>query len=181
MLAAFSIGTLGFHLVAYFTDIGIESGTAVSILSVFALSGGAAILLWGFVAERINVRYLAVLNMLFSAMAVVLLLNVSSPVTGFGFAVLYGFTARSQSTLVQIMLAEYFGRRFFGSISGVTIGFQLCVMGISPWIAALVFDVTGSYQNIFTVFIVLYALSSLFMFFARKPRPPVLANSHSPH
>jgi sugar phosphate permease len=169
MLAALSIGTIGFHLVAYFTDAGIEAGAAASILSVYALSGGVAILLWGFVAERVHVRYLSVGILGLSMVAVLLLLQVDTAATALVFAVLYGFTARSQSTLVQILLASYFGRRFFGTISGITTAFQLFVLGVSPWVAAMVFDVTGSYQTIFTVFVGLYGLSAVCMVLASKP------------
>lgn len=175
MLAALSIGSIGFHLVAYFTDTGVDPATAAGILSLYALTGGAAILLWGFLSERVHVRYLAVAILGLSGAAVLLLLNVQGVLGALLFAVLYGFTGRSQSTLVQIMLANYFGRRFFGSISGITIAFQLAVMGISPWVAALVFDLTGSYADIFRLFIALYGVSAACMFLARKPeaRPMV--------
>ena len=110
-----------------------------------------------------------------SAVAVVLLLNISGPASALAFALLYGFTARSQSTLVQMLLASYYGRRFFGAISGITVAFQLGVMGVSPWVAALVFDVTGSYQAIFTLFVGLYGLSAVCMLLARRPQSPMAA------
>ena len=52
---------MGFHQVAYYTDVGIAASAAVVALSVYAASGAFANVVWGFLSERLSERLMAAL------------------------------------------------------------------------------------------------------------------------
>ena len=61
---------VGFHLIAYCTDVGIITAVAVGALSIYALMGAVGNLVWGFLSERISERLLASVVMILTAAAI---------------------------------------------------------------------------------------------------------------
>ncbi|MBI2089729.1 MAG: MFS transporter [Deltaproteobacteria bacterium] len=162
-------GGIAFHLVAYLTDAGISPALAAGALSLFAVTGALGNFVWGWLAERIDVRRLGALALLLSAMAVVLLMEVRAPLWAYGVAALFGVTARGTSVFSQVILARYFGRRSFGAISGVAEPFMKAGLGLGPLFAALAFDLAGNYRGIFAVFSGMLVVAGFLVFLARRP------------
>jgi sugar phosphate permease len=173
IVIALTVNTgVGFHLVAYYTDVGIVPSAAVGALSIYALTGAVANAIWGFLSERLPERILASVVMILTAVAILYLQTVRTIPSAFLFAVLFGFTSRGEGTLVNIILAQYFGRSSYGAISGFVYPFNMIAMGFGPLICSLGFDLTGSYQMFFSVFITVSLISALLFWLARKPTPP---------
>jgi sugar phosphate permease len=163
---------IGFHLVAYFTDVGIVATVAVGALSVYGFTGAMANVIWGFLSERISERLLAVVVMLLTALAILYLQSVSTVAGAFIFAVLFGLTTRGEGTLVNIILAQYYGRGSFGAISGLVFPFNMVGLGIGPLLSSLSFDLTGSYQAVFNVYIAAALVAAALLWMAKKPARP---------
>jgi MFS family permease len=168
-LASLGTGGIAFHTVAYFTDIGIVPAAAAGALSVMALSGAMGNGLWGALAERLQPRRLNVGTMLISAGAVSLLTQVRDPFAAYAFAVLFGLSARGAAVLTQILLARYFGRRSYGAITSILEPFHKGGLGLGALIAGMAFDLTGSYQSIFILFLGNYVLAAVLIGLARRP------------
>ncbi len=168
-LASIATGGTAFNLVAYFTDTRIDPIVAAGALSVFALSGAVGAGIWGLLAERLSARMLSLGTLMTAASAMLLLLQVHDAPLAYGFAVLFGLTARGQAVLVQVLLADYFGRRSYGAISGLANPFVLGGLGLGPFLAALAFDLTGSYVGIFSSFGALFLAAAVLIAFARRP------------
>ncbi|HWH79968.1 MAG TPA: MFS transporter [Candidatus Binatus sp.] len=169
-LASLGTGGIAFHMVAYFTDIKIVPSAAAGALSVMALSGALGNGLWGALAERFSARGLSVATTVVSAASVVLLMQVHSPATAYLFGLLFGISARGgTAVLTQILLAHYFGRASFGAISGVLEPFHKGGLGVGALIAGAGFDFFGDYRAVFIVFLSMYILSSVLIFWARRP------------
>ncbi len=164
---------VSFHMVAYFTDVGIAPAAAVAVLSVYAFIGAVANVIWGFLSERISERLLATVVMVMSSAAVIYLQTVSTPTGAMIFAVIFGITARGEVSLVNIILAQYYGRGSFGAISGFVNPFSMLGLGIGPIIASVAFDVYGSYHAVFIVFAALYMVSAVLYWLAKKPGFPI--------
>jgi len=164
---------VGFHLVAYYTDAGIDATVAVGAMSLYAFTGALASLIWGFLTEKFSERLLATTVLLLSAAAILYLLLVKTITGAFIFAVLFGFTSRGEGTLVNIILAQYYGRGSYGTISGFVYPFYMLALGFGPLISSLSFDLTGSYQTVFTLFIALTIIAAWLLWLAKKPTPPV--------
>jgi sugar phosphate permease len=183
MIVAMSIGicangAIGFHQFAYFKDQGIAAGAAALALSSYALSGAFANALWGLVIERLNERVLGALTVTGAGILSFFLLTVDTPAEAMIFAVLFGLTARGESSIITMMEAQYFGRAAFGTISGFSTPFQQIALGLGPTIAAVVYDISSSsYDLAFMAFGVMYVLSAVLIWYAKKPVPPLPAGA----
>ena len=49
---------VGFHLVAYYTDVEINATIAVGAMGIYALTGALSNAVWGFLSEKLPERYL---------------------------------------------------------------------------------------------------------------------------
>jgi len=168
---------VGFHLVAYYTDVGIAASTAVAALSAYAFTGAMANVIWGFLSEKISERMLAALVMVLTAFTILYLESVRTAPGAFIFAVLFGLTSRGEGTLVNIILAQYYGRGSFGAISGFVLPFNMLGLGFGPLIASVSFDRTGSYDAVFTVFIGVALIAAILLWLAKKPARPVRSSA----
>ncbi|MBI4495086.1 MAG: MFS transporter [Chloroflexi bacterium] len=169
-LGVAATGGIAVHLVAYYTDLGIDPLLAAGALSLFAFSGAAANVLWGFLAERVPARHLYVAAMVLAAAVVVLLLQVRTPLLAGAVAVLLGLSARGQQALLQILLSHYFGRHSFGAISGFIEPPWRAGHGLGPLLAGAAFDLSGSYQGVFRLFVGAYLLSAFLLLVMRRPQ-----------
>ncbi len=172
LLAAMANTAVGFHQVAYYTDVGIAPTAAVGALSVYAFCGALASGLWGWLTERFSERGLAIAGMLASAVVILYLLTVRTLPGAMLFAVLFGLTSRGGSTLVNIILAQYYGRDSFGAISGFITPFTMVGLGLGPSLGAICFDLTGSYEIVFVVFAAASVLVAALLWLAKKPPLP---------
>ncbi len=169
-MVASTVGSgLGFHLVAYFTDIGIVPSIAVGAMSIYALTGAVGNVVWGFLSEKIPERLLASGVMLLMAATILYLQSVRTIVGAFFFAVLFGLSARGEGTLINIILAQYYGRSSYGAISGLVFPFHMVGLGFGPLISSISFDLTGSYQALFNVFMAISVIASVLLWLAKKP------------
>ena len=178
-LGGMSTGGLGFHLVAYLTDGGIDPGLAAGAVSVFAITGALATGLWGFLLERVSVRSLFVAIYAVAVGGVLLLLQARTPPLAYGAAFVLGATARTQDAMTSMLIARYYGRRSFGAISGITGPFQSGALGFGPILAAWAFDATGSYEVFFQSLVGAYALAACLLLLARRPTPPAASTAVS--
>ncbi len=71
------------------------------------------------------------------------------------------------------MVADYYGRRFFGTINGLTHIAMTVTTVLGPVLAGHIFDVTGSYRLAFTSFAAVCAIGVVSAILARRPRLPV--------
>ena len=174
LTAAFSLlsivlpGTL-LHLIPYLTDQGLSDGVAVAIVSVWSASGAIGGLIFGFLAERRNIRLVLAGGILLMAAGFFFLLIVESPVRGFIWGFYTGLLGGGIFTLQQVVFADYYGRDSLGAIRGIFWPVQLVANSVGPVIAAYAYDTTGNYALIFTVFGILILVSSLCIFLARPP------------
>jgi MFS family permease len=168
-LGVMANGAVGFHQVAYYTDQGIPATQAATVLGVYAFSGAMANGLWGFVVEWISERMLAVIVTLLSAVAVGLLLLVDSTIQALGFAVMFGLMARGESSIVMMIIAQYYGRNAYGRISGFVTPFQMVGLGVGPLIASASYDLSGSYTRAFVLFALSYLVTAFLFWLAKRP------------
>lgn len=141
------------HAVPYMTDTGLSDATAVGALAVHSAIGALGAFAAGVLRDKISVRYLIAVDFLMNAAAFALLLIVDTPLLAMAWGVFYGLAQGASVTLQRLAFADYYGRRHLGSIEGVARAFTNVTQAAGPLVAAVVFDVTGSYRIIFTVFV----------------------------
>jgi len=167
-------------LVAYCTDVGIPPSAAVGALSLYALIGAGANVIWGFLSEKLPERLLASAVMVLTAVSILYLQSIRTPAGAFVFAVLFGLTSRGEGTLVNIILAHYYGRNSYGAIHGFVGPFHMVGLGLGPLIGALAFDFAGSYEGLYNIFIGVSMIAAALLWLSKKPIPPVKGPTSGP-
>lgn len=164
---AFNIGGINFNLFPYMTDQGMSEAQAAMILTVWSLIGATGSLIVGFIAERMHVRFVMALAFSFATAGVALLIITDDVPTALTFSLVHGLSFGSLPMLMNLVWADYYGRRHQGAIRGFTTPFQVIVQAGGPIIGTLSYDFIDTYLPAFILFAALYLLSALAMLLAR--------------
>jgi len=167
----FGIASTGvaLHLVPYLVQQGIAPAAAVGAVSLSFLGSAAGNLMWGFCADRLVVRYLLVITYALRAASLALLLVVDTTPVAYIFALLKGFTEGGLSTLITVLLADYYGREYLGEIYGVVRAVLVAGFALGPLISGVTFDVAQSYHGAFASFFALSIVGTGLIGLARRP------------
>ena len=169
-------GSMTFHLVSYYTDIGISTGVAALCLSLFAISSGWANTIWGYLAERFSERAIGVGGTLLGGLGMVGLIFVRSELLAPFITVYYAFTSRGEGSVLNLIVAKHFGRASFGAVSGALQPIGYVGLGLGPLIGSMIFDSTGSYLLFLQSLVVLHGLAAVLLALDHPPKlPPRLA------
>lgn len=160
-----------FHMVPHFTDVGIATPVAAASVSVFTMVQVPTIFLWSLLSNRIGPRQ-ALLGVLLSlAAGVFFIARADTAVEAFLGAGLFGVGFAGYLLVVDLLWADFFGRRYLGSIRGVSLVFQLVGNASGSLIAALLYDAGGDYSDSFRAIILALLGSSILLLLTRKPKP----------
>jgi len=167
--------TIGIHLVPFLTDTGFG---LVGASFLMALMVGASIPsrpLSGFLADRVGIgrlRFLLATAYFFEALGITVFLLYQSPAMIYVWLILYGFGMGAAWMLSSPIRARYFGRKAFGSIGGSQVLMMTPIGVMAPIYAGWVYDTTGSYLTVFTLFAALLAFAGVLACFILPPKPP---------
>lgn len=166
LLLSFNAGGLGLmgvlaHQIPHITDRGFSDAQAAFALSIWAVCSGISRVVFGFLAERIHARYLIAVVMVGSGAGVALLLWLPSLWVLYAFAVVYGLFRGAYVLMMTLVWADYYGRRFLGSIRGIATPLSLVSSAGGPVLAGFLFDARGDYTLALQVFTACYLLAGL--------------------
>jgi sugar phosphate permease len=146
MLFAFAVGAIMLHFAALMQDRGLSLAQAATAMSVIGLGGFAGNLLAGWLIDRTSATRLARAFVIAPLGAAVLLWAGSGILAAMVAAVLLGVFNAGDHSLSVFLSRRYFKPELFGRASATQ---QIATSfggGISPWLAGLVHDRTGSYD-----------------------------------
>jgi MFS family permease len=137
------------HQGAYFIDQGL--GVAISALSISfnAAFTGIGSLAWGWLVERVPVRYCYAAVALVMVVSLFLFPSVTTVWQALLAASLFGVSVGGILVVPAVAYANYFGRRSIGVIRGVTEPFVSLGQAVGAIFSGLVFDTSGSYHFAF--------------------------------
>ncbi|MBQ10068.1 MAG: hypothetical protein CMJ45_00760 [Planctomyces sp.] len=137
------------HQGAYFIDQGL--GVAISALSISfnAAFTGIGSLAWGWLVERVPVRYCYAAVALVMVVSLFLFPSVTTVWQALLAASLFGVSVGGILVVPAVAYANYFGRRSIGVIRGVTEPFVSLGQAVGAIFSGLVFDFSGSYHFAF--------------------------------
>ena len=164
------------HVGAYFRDQGMGAAVAGLAISFNAAFTGIGSIAWGWLVERVPVRYGLAGVALFMATASALFITADSTWEALAYSALFGFGIGGILAIPPVAYANYFGRRSLGTIRGVTEPFTSFGQAIGALLAGAIFDITGSYSNAFITFAILGVITMLFLLMAKPPRRPAIAD-----
>ena len=167
--------SIGVHMGAYFRDLGLGATSAALAVSVSWIVSAIGSLVWGWVTDRISVRYAYCGMFLFQAGSTLYLMFTGGTAGVFLASALFGVVSAGSNVVPSVIYANYFGRSSLGKIRGLGEVGVLLGQGTGPVIAGVLFSLQGGYDTIFVVFIVLALGCSLLALKARPhARAPVL-------
>ena len=168
-LAALALTGANLHLFSYLIDKGLSAGTAAGLLTYLYVLQGVSKPLWGFIAERVHVRYCIGMCYFGGAVGLVLVVRSASLDALLVFATVYGLTRGAQVFVTSLAWADYFGRAAQGAIRGVATPFRLTASTLGPVLGGFLYDVTGNYVLPFGLFAGAFALAGLVALAAKPP------------
>jgi len=168
--ASFFVHTsIGVHMGAYFRDVGLGATAAALAVSLSWAVSAFGSVTWGWVTERIELRYAYSVMFLFQAGSTLYLIFVGGTLGVFLAAGLFGVVSAGSNVVPSVIYANYFGRSSLGKIRGLGEVGVLLAQATGPVIAGILFDLRGGYSTIFTAFVVLALVCSLLVLKARAP------------
>jgi len=173
--ASFFVHTsIGVHMGAYFRDVGLGATSAALAVSLSWSVSAVGSLIWGWVTDRIDVRYAYSGMFLFQAGSTLYLIFVGGTLGVFLASGLFGIVSAGTNVVPSVIYANYFGRSSLGRIRGLGEVGVLLGQATGPVIAGILFDLRGGYSTIFTAFVVLALVCSLLVLKVRAPVKAVI-------
>lgn len=172
------IGVVGVlsQLKPRFTDIGFTDYSAMAMLSLTAFFGSVGKFVWGILCDRYDPRRVVASLMSLGGISLIFSLFEDSVPLLLVFATVFGFAMGGVMSTFPILIATFFGRDSFASVARVLALFFVLQMLGYP-IASASFDLTGSYNAAYLMFIALNFLGAVMIYSVEYP-PPVQALSH---
>ena len=170
MTSTISIVTLAIHLVPKLTDIGFSLSGASLVVLTYTAAAMATQFVAGYIGDRMPKPRLIFVFFMFQATSLAVIAFADQAYMAYIFAVLYGIGIGGRIPLLTAIRGDYFGRKAFATIMGVSMLPNNVGMFIAPLFAGYMFDTTGTYVVPFTIFAVLNFVGAFGMLFVRKPK-----------
>ena len=164
-------GGVGLHLVPYFIGLGadpIEAATYAGSVGLMSIPGRFGL---SYLGDYLNRRYVMSACLLMMTLSIILLARAESITGAIPAIIAYSIGQGGISVIPQALIADYFGRRAFATISGFRTTIQMIGIIIGPVISGYVYDSTGSYEKAFLGFAVASIVSMMLVLMARPPGP----------
>lgn len=160
------------HQIPLLMDMGISAPEAAAALGLLAFLSLPGRVLFGWLGDRFDKRYLLIISFILQGIGLVILMNAISMLQVYFYLAVYGLGYGSAPLTIS-MTGEYYGRKSFASLRGFARFFRSLGGMVGPVLAGYTFDVTGSYRGALIVFVVFFALAVPIIYFARSPQPGV--------
>lgn len=159
LITALVTAGVGFHFVAYLTDLGHSSENATLAWSIVMGVMILGKLAFGPIADRWGAKNAMAAACVVFSISVMILTFAQSYSVALLFAVVYGFALGAPLVLNPLLTGYYLGMRNYGTIFGI-----LNIMGTiggnaGPIVAGFYFDSRATYLPVFYAFMVLMVLA----------------------
>ena len=163
---------IGFNMVPYFHEsANLSTPQAAGVLSVSTFLSLAS-LGWGALADKFTPRRCIIGAMIGATLATVYLLTVNSLATVYVFGVVWGLVSAGSDILIYMLLAQYFGRSSYGTISGILRPFEAGGLGLGMTLGTLSYDLTRTYKWLILGSVAAHAMAAALVFLAKPPVEP---------
>jgi MFS family permease len=142
-------------------DLEYSQQLAANVLSIILASSIVGRLLMGWLADRIEKKYVMVLIYSLVALSIPLLYFSQTPGIIYLFAFIFGVALGGDYMIIPLMAAELFGVKVLGRVMGLVITLDGVAEALAPMLAAKIRDSTGSYANGFAALIVLAVIGTV--------------------
>ena len=170
MSSSVSIVTLALHLAPKLTDMGMSLSGAGTIVLIYTILALPTQFVAGWLADRMPKPPLIFFFILLQGIAIMLIAVTDQIFMALIFAVLYGIGFGGRIPLLTSIRGEYFGRKAFATIMGISQMPNNICMIFAPLFAGYMFDTTGTYFIPFAFFGLLNVLGAFLMLTVKRPQ-----------
>lgn len=145
LLVSLAVSGLIVHFIPLLTDIGMsatEAGRLAAVIGISIMVGRIGV---GVLIDRIFAPYVAVALFGLATTGYIAFL-LGGPALALAAAIAIGLSMGAEVDLIGYMVSRYFGLKSYGVLYGSLYSVFLLGAGLSPFLAGLVFDFSGSYQ-----------------------------------
>ena len=165
-----AIVTLALHLVPKLTDMGMTLTGAGTVVLTYTIVALPSQFLSGYFADRLPKTLMIAIFLAIQGIALIIIAFADTVLLAYVFALLYGVGFGGRNPLTTAIRGEYFGRKAFATIMGISqFPMNIGMIG-APLFAGYMFDTTSSYVIPFSVFAILTFFGAFLMLFVKKPR-----------
>ena len=171
-LVMLAMSSVAVHRIPAFMDRGLDAHLIAYATALDAVAAGISTFAMGLLAHRIPARYMGAGGFLLLALAAYLTIVANSHAVMFASMITFGFGIGAGMLMQNYLWAEYFGRRYQGSIRGAVTPITLLFGGAGPPLAGYVRDVVGSYDQVWYVAVGLMVLGAIVVASTPPPGAP---------
>lgn len=166
-----ALNTVVAHQVAYLQgEVGLSPELAAATLGIVVGLSAVGRMTSGWLGDRIEPRKIMAAFLLTSALGVVLLLSARNVVGVYAYVILFGLSYGGTFIPQPALLANYFGAKHFATILGLQSPITTVIGALSPIVAGLIKDATGSYAIAWLMAIAACLIAVVCAYLARPPR-----------
>jgi len=156
------------HIIPIMAWKGMDEQTAAGMVSIFFFLSIPFRLGVGLIGQRLPFQPLLVGGLMASAVGMALVISVDELWVLYPFVVLLAIYEGSV-VLQWLALGDYFGRRSFGTLTGIIRASDVLPSILIPIYAGWVFDTTGSYTKALITLVVMMAAAAMLIATTRRP------------
>lgn len=142
-------------------DLGYTQAEAANIMSIVLGASIVGRLLMGWLADRIQKKYVMILIYSLVALSIPMLYFSSVPEVLYLFAFFFGVALGGDYMIIPLMAAELFGLKVMGRVMGLVITADGLAEAFAPMLAGWLRDKSGSYANGFAALIFLALIGTV--------------------
>ena len=169
--SAVPLVTIAIHLVPKLTDPpGLSLSMAGVVVATFTATALPAQFLAGYLGDRLPKPRLISGFLVLQGVSLVMIATTDAIHWAFIFAALFGIAFGGRLPLLFSIRGDYFGRKAFATITGISQFPSNLLMIVAPLFAGYMFDKTQSYFVPFITIAGISFLGSVLILLAKKPR-----------
>ena len=169
-----------YHIPFLIEDMGASPVTAASLASITLLISVPGRIIFGWIGDMVNIRILLACTLLVQGIGVLTMSLIPSLEWAPLYMVLLGPAYGGSAALRQAIVAHFYGRRNFGTISGLLQFVDLPGTVMGPIFVGWMVDILDSYRFGIQSVALFLALGSAALFIARRPRMPLEQSTPDP-
>lgn len=176
-IAVMALSALAVHQIERMVQVGISMEMAGLVVSVYTGFGIFFRILSGYLADKIDKRYVIAVFLVFQTLSLLVFAFGNSVFSFMIFGLLFAPGWSGRGAALTAYRGELFGRKRFASITGLSMVITNALSLTGPIFTGVLFDATGSYESPFVIMAGLSLVAGVLILFTKKPNPKSRINS----
>ena len=170
-IAVMALSALAVHQIERLVQVGISMEMAGLVVSVYTGFGIFFRILSGYLADKIDKRYVIAVFLVFQTLSLLVFAFGDSVFSFMIFGLLFAPGWSGRGAALTAYRGELFGRKRFASITGLSMVITNALSLTGPIFTGVLFDATGSYESPFVIMAGLSLVAGVLILFTKKPNP----------